>query len=146
MSDETPKWLTEFLEGVSGCFESIPGVVSWGVADAGEDGWEVTVFPAAVELEGKRGCPNASVDISAVLTWFDEKPSESYPDGPHLMWGNPEELTIGGTVSGHDMTLTLMLQAPDDSPAMVRILPGEGLSWEYIDLDQPRPRYAPHLN
>jgi hypothetical protein len=144
-SPETPKWLTKLLQDIADCFECVPPKVAWSTwLPNKDDGWHAEIYPGPIEHEGEKGYPTASVELGEVLGMFS-----SFDDGvgagiqpPDVNW-NDEGVTIyGGIEGGHIVTVTVMLQAPDDVPAMTRILPGEGLSWVDIDADEPPPPEA----
>ncbi len=139
-SPDPPAWLTKLLDDIAVCFECVPPNIGWRTWVPDEDeGWQAEIYPGPVEHEGEKGYPIASVELSTVISMFSP-----FDDGvgagiqpPSVDW-NHEGVTIyGGIEGGHIVTVTLMLQAPNDVPAMTRLLPGAG--WEDIDEDEPTP-------
>lgn len=123
-----PAWLTELLREIAGHYECVPNIIMWNAVDQGEDGWEVTVFPAPA-LDGESIVhPLANVDVGLVLASFDGATTRFSEDDD----GTSEVIIDGRTESGHAMTLALRLMAPEETPPATRILPGEGMSWEEI--------------
>ncbi len=65
----TPDWLDDLLENVEGFFESDPPEVVDGKVAPREDGWEVELYPAAIEKDRIRIMPRAPCRSSSPATY-----------------------------------------------------------------------------
>ena len=114
----TPDWLDDLLENVEGFFESDPPEVVDGKVAPREDGWEVELYPAAIEKDGNVVYPDGGLDLGLVLPLFEST---------SMAFWQEEGVTIDGVYDDHGekhkVRLTLRARAPEGTPPLTRVKP-----------------------
>jgi len=141
-----PQWLDEVMTEVTKCYDCEPKIIGTNAINEDADGngfsdegWKVALWPAPTMRDGVKVFPDAAVNISDVLEHFEGKADVTW------MTADCDEtfdlLVVDGKTKngGHRLILVFNLIAPDDAPALTRIVAenGDDVRWERLD-EPPR--------